>query len=34
MEKRKGKQAISLSDKYRVRHKIMEEMHSRAQREG
>ena len=34
MQKRKGKQAISLSDKYRVRHKIMEEMHSRAQREG
>ena len=31
---RKGKQAISLSDKYRVRHKIMEEMNSRAQREG
>ena len=34
MKTRKGKQAISLSDKYRVRHKIMEEMKNRAQREG
>lgn len=34
MEKHKGKQAISLSDRYRVRHKILEEMHSGAKREG
>jgi flagellar assembly factor FliW len=33
-QKRKGKQAISLSDRYRVRHKILEEMHSGAKREG
>jgi flagellar assembly factor FliW len=32
-EKRKGKQAISLSDKYRVRHNIMEEMKKRAGKE-
>jgi flagellar assembly factor FliW len=30
---RKGKQAISLSDKYRVRHNIMEEMKKRAGKE-
>ena len=33
-QKRRGKQAISLSDKYRVRHKILEEMNKRAKREG
>ena len=30
---RKGKQAISLSDKYRVRHSILEEMKKRAKKE-
>lgn len=33
-EKRKGKQAISLSDKYSVRHRILDEMKKRAKREG
>ena len=33
-EKRKGKQAISLSDKYRVRHRILDEMNARTKSEG
>ena len=32
--KRKGKQAISLSDKYRVRHRILDEMNKRPKSEG
>ncbi|MGL4368937.1 MAG: flagellar assembly protein FliW [Spirochaetota bacterium] len=32
--KKRGKQAISLSDKYRVRHRILDEMNKRAKREG
>jgi flagellar assembly factor FliW len=33
LQKRKGKQAISLSDKYRVRHAILDELKKRAKKE-